>query len=561
MDFTVVQDRPEPFSVPGEDRTSAALAYLHGLLLAPAAERADWAALLTDLAQAFAATGAGLGLVYAGAMVVRHRVRADDATPSQSCPWDEARGILERIGAASGAEAVTGADGSSWLLTMLRPSTVPPVVLWLEGAPGRAWSAGECAALDLAGQTLAERARPEANMEAEEAQERAGVQAQMEIAAHVASHLAHDFGNLLTGILGFAELSLTQLSPHTTPYRFVTEVWQAAHKGAQWIRKLQLFSRRGATPPGPSTLAALLVEDEPRWSAACGPSVALHLAVPDDLPAVKADADSLRQLLGELLDNAREAITGPGVIALSARPVELTAADCCELVGNAAPGAHLEITVADTGGGINPAARRRLFREVFFSTKPRHRGLGLAVVYGILHACRGGLRFGPGPEQGAAVRVFLPVAASARPSAERVPPSSGERILVVDDDPLILQFVGTTLQQAGYRVQTAASGQEALSLYAAAAEPYGLVLTDVVMPQMSGIDLARRLRRFDPQVNLLFLSNQDAGAARSDPEVRSVEVLQKPFRPDALVRTVALALGRGSRPRPGAAATRTTRRT
>src|SRR5439155_11323573 len=125
-------------------------------------------------------------------------------------------------------------------------------------------------------------------------------------AVHVSGRLAHDFGNVLTGILGFAELSLPHLVPGAVPHRFVTEIWQAAQQGADWVRKLQYFGRRGPTPPALCGLAPLVTEELPRWRAACGPAAALQVAVPADLPAVALDPDSLRQLLGQLLDNPRD---------------------------------------------------------------------------------------------------------------------------------------------------------------------------------------------------------------------------------------------------------------
>src|SRR5207244_7387251 len=138
---------------------------------------------------------------------------------------------------------------------------------------------------------------------------------------------------------------------------------------------------------------------------------------------------------------------------------DLSEADCQEMLGNAAPGPHVEVTVTDTGSGLSPEVRGRLFRELFHSTKMRHRGLGLAVVYGVLQTYRGGIRFGPDPAQGTAVRLFLPTAnqtlkptgGNARACSEPRP-----RLLVVDDDPLILRFIATILESEGYRVQVAA---------------------------------------------------------------------------------------------------------
>jgi CheY-like chemotaxis protein len=333
------------------------------------------------------------------------------------------------------------------------------------------------------------------------------------------------------------------------PHRYVSEVYQAAQQGAHLVHQLQLFSRRRGPAARPTSLAAVVAEEERRLRAAWGPGLALHVAVPRDLPSVLVEADALRHLLTALLENAREAIGGEGIVTLSAHGTELSAADCLELIGNAAPGPHLEVTVTDTGSGFSPEARERLFREMFFTTRPRHRGLGFAVVYGILQMHRGGFRLGPDPAQGSAVRVFLPVAATSaavlepRPSPEKV---GRLRVLVVDDDPLTLRYLCTTLENAGYRVHGASGGAQALDCWTAASEPFGLVVSDIVMPGMSGIDLIRRLQEYDPNVKVLFISGQVPPAlVRNEPLVQQAEVLQKPFRPEGLLRAVRAVLENG----------------
>src|SRR5262249_20680509 len=152
------------------------------------------------------------------------------------------------------------------------------------------------------------------------------------------------------------------------------------------------------------------------------------------------------------------------------------------------------------------------FVEPFFSTKPRHRGLGLPIVFGILRSFQGGFRIDAGPIGGTQVRLYLPSAARpAAPVPEEARPASvqGDRMLVVDDDPMVLRLVCATLEQSGFRAAATTSGAEALTTYTAAGEDqFGLVLADVLMPEMNGIELARRLLRLDPSVNLLFMSGQ-----------------------------------------------------
>jgi CheY-like chemotaxis protein len=193
----------------------------------------------------------------------------------------------------------------------------------------------------------------------------------------------------------------------------------------------------------------------------------------------------------------------------------------------------------------------------FFTTRPRHRGLGLAAVYGILHLHCGGLAFDDRPGGGTVARFVLPIVRSRiadqdqGANAPRSPSSaSREKVLVVDDDPMVLRFVSTTLERGGYRVQTAQSGDEALRRYQdSTAEPFRLVLSDVAMPLMNGVDLARRLVQHDAQVNLLFMSGQvSPDFAPENWGGAPFPLLRKPFHPEGLLRAVRAALDCGRPP-------------
>jgi CheY-like chemotaxis protein len=257
---------------------------------------------------------------------------------------------------------------------------------------------------------------------------------------------------------------------------------------------------------------------------------------------VAVDGEPLRDMLRQLLDNAREAIADRGVVTLSARTADLSAHDCLELIGNARPGRHVEVIITDTGSGLSPEARRRLFADVFFSTKNRQRGLGLAMVYAYLAACQGGLRFGPDPEQGTAVRLYLPVATEPCAAAQPVQVElCAAPILVVDDDPMVLEMVCRFLTQSGYRVQGTTEPAKAVDLFAAAAEPFCLVVSDVAMPGMNGYEMANRLLTLKPSTRVLFISGHaDCNAAEG--QARDFQLLKKPFEPRALLHAVAAAL-------------------
>jgi DNA-binding NtrC family response regulator len=184
----------------------------------------------------------------------------------------------------------------------------------------------------------------------------------------------------------------------------------------------------------------------------------------------------------------------------------------------------------------------------------------LAVVYGILQAYKGALTVEPRPDRGALVRLLLPAATAAAPVASPYGPATsaarGEKVLVVDDDPMILKLCTATLEKAGYRVQTASTASEALDSYQAAVrEPFRLVLSDVVMPRMTGVDLAKRLRRADANVNLLFMSGQvSPHFAKEELAGGPFDFLAKPFRPEGLLSAVRCALDRASQRLAAAAA-------
>jgi signal transduction histidine kinase/ActR/RegA family two-component response regulator len=389
--------------------------------------------------------------------------------------------------------------------------------------------------------------------------ERALRQQRLEDVAAVVRRLAHELGNVLTSILGFTELSLAQAHPGSSLHGYLQEVHRGAVQGADLTARLRLFSRRGPVPHAATPLALVLGPEAERLRAAWAPAVRLELALPPALPPVRMDADLLRQALLPVLENAREAIDGAGTVRVTAGVTELSPAACLDLLGSPRPGPCVEVTVADSGGGLNPAVCGRSLGEPFVTTKPRHRGLGLAGVYGLMQLYRGGFRLDPAPAGGTVVRLYLPV--EAAPPSGHPPPEEGrgggdasapavgrgEKVLVVDDDPLVLQLVRTTLERTGYRVQTAGGGAEALAAFAAStAEPYRLVISDVLMPGMTGVDLAGRLLQQDAAVNLLFMSGRVSDDfARENLGKWNFNLLQKPFRAEGLLRAVRAALDRG----------------
>jgi signal transduction histidine kinase len=234
----------------------------------------------------------------------------------------------------------------------------------------------------------------------------------LEEVAQVTGRLAHDFSNVLTGILGFSELALNHMPGDSTTRRFVREAWDSAQRGAEWIQKLHLFSRRGPNQPPATALAPVALAEQARLVPEWGSSISLRVEVPETLPPLAIPAELLRRILVELLDNARRAITGVGSVTVSAREIDLEPSDSRLYLGGPAAGHYVELSVRDTGCGLTQERLNASFATLLTRGKPRQSGLGLAVVYGVARAHRGGLRLKPVSPPGTHLCVCLPGAPS-----------------------------------------------------------------------------------------------------------------------------------------------------
>jgi CheY-like chemotaxis protein len=353
---------------------------------------------------------------------------------------------------------------------------------------------------------------------------------------------------VLTGILGFSELSLSLLSPNSPGCQYVKEIHQSAQQGAEFTQALRWFSKRGSKGEHASSIAEALKAESQRLVQSNPAGVQLRIESPAMATFVAVESEALRLALRQVLANAREALAGSGVITISIRPTTLGDTECQQLLGDARPGEFVEVSISDTGPGFSEDAKRRLFVEPFFSSKFRRSGLGISMVYGILRNCRGGMIIDDGVEAGTIVRLFFPVATTnvGTPSESPVPTTQSDRVLVVDDDPGVLLVVCTTLAEAGYRVDAAANGAEAMERYSAAdSDRFALVLADVFMPGISGIDLARRLIAQDAGANVLLMSGEPTSGLDFDEPIHGrFDLLSKPFRPEGLLRAVRAALQR-----------------
>ncbi len=513
----------------GDDARSA-LEFVHGLLSQPS-PTTGLDRLLADLSAAFGASGAGLAVLPSG-KILHRRPAGDGPLPWNDDPELGSRLLREPAALTVGNRLVTAVSRVGCLLWLEGDDRNPPL------------DHAEAAALALAGQVIGRQLESGRKTRWAEQLERAQRQQGMETAANVVARLAHDFGNVLTGIVGFCDLSLSLRTPADSQMgRYLRELQRCAQNGAELTHLLRLFSRRQAGGVHPCDTETIVTEEAARIGAPGSPFT-VRTSVGARLPSAAIDAGQLRQVLAVLLENARDGMQAAGAASVSVRAVDLDADDCLDLYGDVHPGPHIEIAVADSGPGLSVEASRRLFTEPFFSAKTRRRGFGLAVAYGIVHAHHGGIRLRPGASGGTVAEVYLPVAGPTPPAVET--PARGEKVLVVDDDPNILRFICTTLERAGYRTQGAATAEEALVQYtAASADRLRLVLSDVIMPRTTGVELARRLVNHDPDVRVLFMSGQTTSdLTRLDFAGARFEFLSKPFRPDGLLRAVRGALDR-----------------
>ncbi|VXC91721.1 Sensory box sensor histidine kinase/response regulator [Sphingomonas sp. T1] len=366
---------------------------------------------------------------------------------------------------------------------------------------------------------IAERERAEARL----------VQAQkMEAIGQLTGGIAHDFNNLLTAVIGSLDLLLRRTDDEKIR-RLASMALQAGERGATLTAQLLSFSRRQHLSPVPVEPNQVVASMADLLARSIGAAVTVELDLADDVWRAMVDPTQLEVVLLNLAINARDAMPSGGVVRIATRNL---AAVPDALTAELNPGAYVSIEVADTGAGMTPAVLARAF-EPFFTTKGQGKGtgLGLAQVYGFARQSGGTVRIVSAENEGTVITLYLPRTTEvADPVAiERLAQATGsrQRILVVDDDNDVRGVAAQMIEEIGYQVVAAASGSEALTEFGRAS--FDLVLTDVVMPGMSGVDLARRIRAVAPAMPLLFASGY-ADVATFGDELAAETVLKKPYR-------------------------------
>lgn len=370
----------------------------------------------------------------------------------------------------------------------------------------------------------------------------------------LAGGVAHDFNNLLTAIRGYTELCLAEAEAPSPFRQNLLEIQKAGERAATLTRHLLAFSRQQVMRTKVLDLSRFVAAREDLLRSAAGESVKLELHLEPSPWYVKADPAQLEQLLLTLLDNAREAGAGQIVVetgnAESDCDGDANAEEGEEMEGDPSPqaGPCAFLTVADDGCGMDAETLGQVF-EPFFTTREEGHGtgLGLASVYGIVQQSGGDITIDSEPGTGTTVRVYLPrvreklAATEPRPYQ---PPSVSGTILLAEDNKMVRSLVTQVLERVGYRVLVAAEPRQALQIAAGHKDPIDLLLTDLVMPVMNGLDLAARVLEKHPTASVLVMSGYSKKTGfDTNPLASRVAFLQKPFTPEALERKVAQVLG------------------
>jgi nitrogen-specific signal transduction histidine kinase/ActR/RegA family two-component response regulator len=372
----------------------------------------------------------------------------------------------------------------------------------------------------------------------------------MEAVGRLAGGVAHDFNNLLMVITGYGELLLDDLGPDDPRHSHVDEVLKAARAAAGLTRQLLAFSRQQVIQPRLLTLEALVHDSEKMLRRMIGEDIELVTTMNPAPATVRIDASQLEQVVMNLVVNARDAMPEGGRITIETASIDLSDA-YARSHWPATPGRYAMLAVTDTGVGMDETTRARVF-EPFFTTKElgKGTGLGLSMVYGIVKQSGGFIWVYSEPGKGATFKIYLPQVDEAAESLHQtgemeVVPQGTETVLLVEDEPAVRAVVQKVLERHGYRVLVAPEGQLALNVLAGHPGEVHLLLTDVVMPGMSGRQLAAQFSVLRPDAQVLFMSGYTTDAVvRHGVLEPGIAYLQKPFSPEALARTVRRVLDR-----------------
>ena len=363
----------------------------------------------------------------------------------------------------------------------------------------------------------------------------------------LAGGVAHDFNNKLQIILGSVEMILQALPPDDLLHADLRDVQEAALQSADLTRQLLAFSRKQAISPVMLDVTATISGSLKMLGRLIGENIRLNFAVSRSDWRVFMDPSQLDQILANLAVNARDAIAGTGTISIAASQCTIETSDGRDKAEAVAPGDYVVLTFRDDGAGMTPEVQAHIF-EPFFTTKGvgAGTGLGLATVYGIVQQNNGAIAVHSTPGAGTTFTIYLPRTAAVIPSIVEVkaqPPKGTETILLAEDDENVLTLVQRALAKLGYTILPTLSPQLALEVCAQHPGPIHLLLTDVIMPKMSGKALAESVQKLRPEIQVLYMSGYPADIMEQQGQLPAgLHVLAKPFNSTLLAQSVRAAL-------------------
>ncbi len=371
----------------------------------------------------------------------------------------------------------------------------------------------------------------------------------LEAIGRLAGGITHDFNNVLTIITGYSDMLLARIPADSNLREAVSEINSAGYRAATLTRQLLSFSRKQECQPALLDLNAVVTDLQFMLRRLIGEDVELQIAPNATLATVCADRGQVEQILVNLAANARDAMPAGGLLTIETQNLELDGT-FSRLHAGVRPGSYVLLAVTDTGAGMDETTKSHLF-EPFFTTKERGRGtgLGLSIVYGIVKQAGGHIWVYSEPGRGACFKIYIPQVNCLAPESVQAPQAperdgGGETVLVVEDEDRVLDLVSQVLWNHGYRVLQAREGTAALALTQEFKGTIDLMLTDSVMPYMSGRELARRLADLRPDMKVLYMSGYTEGAVAKSGMLEGEErdFIQKPFSAGALVRKIRTLL-------------------
>jgi PAS domain S-box-containing protein len=401
--------------------------------------------------------------------------------------------------------------------------------------------AGRRAALVLAHDITEQKAAEEALRRSEEKLQQSQ---KLEAVGRLAGGLAHDFNNILTAITGYSDLVLRRLTAADPMRQNVEEIRRAANRAASLTHQLLAFSRKQIMQVKVLDLNAIVLDMKAFLRRVIGEDIDFSTNLEPEVGMVKADPSQLEQVIMNLAVNARDAMPEGGKLTIETKNVFLEQRDVDDQL-SVKPGKYTVLSVSDTGAGMESETQKRIF-EPFFTTKEQGKGtgLGLSMVYGIVKQSGGSIRVYSEAGRGTTFKIYLPLVEESGRRDQPVAslpdvPRGTETVLVVEDEDIVRELVREVLEVEGYSVVSARRGKDALKLCVEHPEAISLLVTDVVMPEMSGRELAERLTEIRPEVRVLFISGYtDDSVIRHGVLEAGTAFLQKPFTPNELARKV-----------------------